>query len=238
MPRLHITFLTTFPEIFPGPLGLSLSGKALEKGIWSYDIVNIRNFGITKHKKVDDVPYGGGSGMVVRPDVLSSAIDFALKKNSNSRILYTSPRGQVMNQQMVQDIVSINNQSLIIICLRFEGIDQRVLNYYNIEEVSLGDFILSGGEIAALALADSCIRLLEGVVENTENLKNESFNPQGELEGLLEYPLYTRPQIWKGLEVPQVLLSGHHEEIKQWRRNASLEITKLRRPDLLVKNNK
>lgn len=238
MTKLHITFLTTFPEIFPGPLGFSLSDKALEKGIWSYETVNIRDFGITKYKKVDDLPYGGGSGMVVRPDVLSLAIDFALEKNPHSRILYTSPRGKVINQQMVQDIISFDNQSLIIICLRFEGIDQRVLNYYNIEEVSLGDFILSGGEIAALALADSCIRLLEGVVENAENLKNESFNPQGELEGLLEYPLYTRPQIWNGLEVPNVLLSGHHEEIKQWRRNASLEITKLRRPDLLVKNNK
>lgn len=235
MPKLHITFLTTFPQIFPGPLGFSLSGKALDKGIWSYETVNIRDFGITKHKKVDDLPYGGGSGMVVRPDVLSKAIDFALEKNPNSRISYTSPRGKVINQQMIQDIVSIDSQSLIIICLRFEGIDQRVLNYYNIEEVSLGDFILSGGEIAALALADSCIRLLEGVVENAENLKNESFNPQGELGGLLEYPLYTRPQIWNGLEVPNALLSGHHEEIKQWRRNASLEITKLRRPDLLVK---
>lgn len=238
MSRLHITFLTTFPEIFPGPLGLSLSGKALDKGVWSCDVVNIRDFGITKHKKVDDLPYGGGSGMIVRPDVLGEAIDFALEQKPNSRILYTSPRGQVINQQMIQDIVNINNQKLIIICLRFEGIDQRILNYYNIEEVSLGDFILSGGEIAALAFADSCIRLLEGVVDNTENLKNESFNPQGELKGLLEYPLYTRPQIWNNLEVPSVLLSGHHEEIRQWRRNASLEITKLKRPDLLVKNNK
>src|SRR6476659_134868 len=169
---LHFTFLTTFPEMFPGTLRYSLSVKALEKKIWSYSVINIKDFGITKHRKVDDPSYGGGGGMVMRPDVLSSALDFALQNTKNPYIFYMSPRGKCINQLFVQEMVNYyehnkgrsEENKIIIICSRFEGIDQRVMTYYNIQEISLGDFILSGGEIVAMALADCCIRLLEGVV--------------------------------------------------------------------------
>lgn len=232
---LHASILTLFPDMFPGPLGYSLAGRALKKNIWSYRAINIRNFGITKHMRVDDEPYGGGHGLVMRPDVLSAAIDHALMDDafldSKPYLYYMSPRGQIIDQEFVKHIVM--QRSIIIVCGRFEGIDERVIEEYNISEVSLGNFILSGGEIAALALLDACIRLLPGVLENKQSLVEESFAKYGK-EGftLLEYPLYTRPAIWRNIGVPEVLRSGNHKKIEEWRFNKSMEITKQRRPQL------
>lgn len=234
MPSLfHASILTIFPEMFPGPLQYSLAGQALQKDIWSYDLINIRDFGLTKHQNVDDEPYGGGNGLVMRPDVLGEAIDFSRKKNYAKKIYYPSPRGIPFNQAIARRVAEEKN--IIILCGRFEGIDERVIDEYNAEEISMGDYILSGGEIAALALLDAVIRLLPGVLANQETLQTESFEEKGEYGGLLEAPLYTRPPLWRGRSVPEVLLSGHHELIKKWQREQSIEITKLRRPDLLNK---
>jgi tRNA (guanine37-N1)-methyltransferase len=217
--------------MFPGPLQYSLAGKALEKNIWSYDIVNIRDFGLTKHQNVDDEPYGGGNGLIMRADVLGSAIDSALSKNNIKKIYYPSPRGKPFTQGLAKEIISHKN--IIILCGRFEGIDERIIDEYNAEEISLGDYVLSGGEIAAIAFMDCIIRLLPGVLANRETLSTESFETSGEFKGLLECPLYTRPAEWKGRNVPEILLSGNHELINKWRSQKSLEITKARRPDLL-----
>ena len=230
-PKLHATILSIFPEMFPGPLGMSLAGQALAKKIWSYDMVNIRDFGITKHHNVDDTSYGGGNGMVMRPDVLGNAIDHAMTHNSGSEIFYMSPRGTPINQGLVQEIVQAGK--IIILAGRFEGIDERVIDEYNIREISLGDFVLSGGEVAAMALLDACIRLLPGVLANENTIVEESFGNWVEDEKLLEYPLYTRPVTWRNREVPKILQSGNHEKIAQWRLEQSREITRLRRPDLL-----
>lgn len=231
---LHAVILSIFPEIFPGPLAFSLAGKALEKNIWSYETVNIRDFGITKHKTVDDIPYGGNPGLVMRPDVLGKAIEYSQEKLSKKEsvtknIYYFSPKGTVINQNIISKIISQKN--VILLCGRFEGIDQRVIDEYNITEISMGNFVLSGGEIAAIALLDACIRLLPGVISNKESLREESFSAGNEY--LLEYPLYTRPQEWKNRSVPEILISGHHEKIKQWKKQESIKITKDRKPDLL-----
>lgn len=227
----HVTILTTFPEMFPSTLQYSLAGKALEKNIWSYEVINIRDFGVGKHKNVDDEPYGGGNGLVMRPDVLSSAIEFALEKTKNADIYYMSPRGEPIKQALVKDISKKRN--IIIICGRFEGIDERIISGYNVREISLGDFVLSGGEIAAIALVDACVRLLPGVLVNQSTLEEESFSDFGGDGMLLEYPLYTRPQIWNGITVPDVLLSGNHHNINEWRKAEAIRITSERRPDLL-----
>ncbi len=230
--KLQVTFLTIFPEMFPGTLGSSLSGKALRDGLWSYNVVNMRNFGITNHKKVDDEPYGGGCGMIMRPDVVGSAIDFALEEyGSDQDIFYMSPRGSILNQNIVNEIVQ-QPTKIIIICGRFEGIDQRVITYYNVKEISIGDFVISGGELAALVLVDACVRLIDGVVSTKESLQQDSFSMEGDMQGLLEYPLYTRPSVWQELSVPDVLLSGNHQEIERWKLRESQEVTKKRRPDL------
>ena len=216
--------LSLFPEMFPGPLGHSLAGKALEAGIWSLDITDIRDFGEGKHRTVDDTPSGGGPGMVMRADVLAAAID-AANTPDTEKLIYLSPRGRTMDQALARELKDAGGATLI--CGRFEGVDERVLEARNVEEVSLGDFVLSGGELAAMALIDTVVRLLPGVVGDAAVLDEESF-----ADGLLEYPQYTRPQVWEEREIPAVLTSGHHGEIAAWRRQKAEDITRARRPDL------
>jgi tRNA (guanine37-N1)-methyltransferase len=224
----HVQLLTLFPEMFPGMLGCSLAGKALQSNIWSYEAVDIRHYATDKHQRVDDVPYGGGAGMVMKPDVLQAAISATV--NPQTKLLYMSPRGRVLTQSYISELAKIKN--IAIICGRFEGVDERVLQVSGAEEVSVGDVILSGGEVAATVLMDACIRLLPGVIGNTETLKEESFGASSDYTGLLEYPLYTRPAKWQGIEVPEVLRSGNHALIDVWRLEQAKELTKLRRPDL------
>ncbi len=235
MPCLQVSALTLFPEMFPGSLGYSLAGKALEDGIWQLDVVNIRDFAEDRHKTVDDKPFGGGAGMVMRPDVLGKAIESVKLRHPATRLMYFSPRGRVLNQQKVRELALERHVTLL--CGRFEGVDQRIIDFYNVEEVSLGDFVLSGGEVAALALLDACIRLLPGVITNNETLVEESFGVAEEsaYSGLLEYPHYTRPAVWKGLDVPEVLLSGNHAAINKWRVRQAEAITQERRKDLWEK---
>ncbi|TWB45402.1 tRNA (guanosine(37)-N1)-methyltransferase TrmD [Nitrospirillum pindoramense] len=226
----HVTVLTLFPEMFPGPLGMSLAGKALENGTWSLESVDIRSFASDKHRSVDDTPFGGGPGMVMRPDVLDAALTASRSRLSQDqrergRAIYLSPRGRVLDQALVRELVSA--PSLTVLCGRYEGVDERVLEAQGLEEVSLGDFVLSGGEPAALCLIDACVRLLPGVMGNAETAGEESFE-----RGLLEYPHYTRPAVWQDRAVPEVLLSGHHEKVKAWRLAEAERITRDRRPDL------
>jgi tRNA (guanine37-N1)-methyltransferase len=216
------TVLTIFPEMLPGPLAYSLAGKALEAGLWRLDTVDIRGFARDKHRSVDDAPFGGGPGMVMRPDVLDAAI--AGSQGAGPLILL-SPRGRRLDQARVRQLAAGPGATLI--CGRFEGVDERVLEARAVEELSLGDFVLSGGEPAAIALIDACVRLLPGVVGCAETLTEESF-----AEGLLEYPQYTRPQLWQGRAVPQVLLSGDHARIRRWRRAEAERLTRERRADL------
>ena len=232
--------LTLFPEMFPGPLGVSLAGKALEKGIWSLQTLNIRDFSTDKHKTVDDSPFGGGTGMVLKPDVVDRAIEGAkrllplpLGEGKSPVIIYMTPRGTPLTQSLAE---KLKNQDLIIVCGRFEGVDQRVIEHHDMLEISLGDFVLSGGEIAALALLDACVRLLPGVIGKADAVTTESFAPSSEYAGLLEYPHYTRPSIWNDRPVPDVLLSGNHEQIKNWRLEQAKATTAARRPDLILKN--
>lgn len=231
MLEFHASILTIFPEMFPATLQYSLAGQALKEGIWGYDLVNIRDFGLSKHQNVDDTPYGGGNGMVMRPDVVGEAIDYSLQKWPTKHIYYMSPRGKPIKQAQAKQIAQ--EKEIMIICGRFEGLDERVIKEYDVAEISIGDFILSGGELAALALLDSCIRLLPGVLKNQDTLSEESFS-YGVGGKLLEYPLYTKPSSWRGHDVPGVLLSGNHAEIAKWRYEKALEITKQQRPDLLV----
>jgi tRNA (guanine37-N1)-methyltransferase len=216
------TVLTIFPEMFPGPLGVSLAGKALEAGIWRLETVDIRDFARDKHRSVDDAPFGGGPGMVMRPDVLDAAIDGA---GGEGPLLYPTPRGRPIDQALVRELAK--GPGVRLLCGRFEGVDERVLEARQPVEVSLGDFVLSGGEPAAIALLDACVRLLPGVVGEPETLVEESFEA-----GLLEYPHYTRPAVWQNRSVPEVLLSGHHERVRAWRRERAEEATRTRRPDL------
>jgi tRNA (guanine37-N1)-methyltransferase len=219
------TIITLFPEMFPGPLGVSLVGQALRDGLWSLDMVNIRDHGTGRHHTVDDAPFGGGPGMVMRADVLDAAITQAKANADGMPLLVTSPRGRPLSQSRVHELAS--GPGVIILCGRFEGIDQRVLEAHDMEEVSIGDFVLSGGEPAAIALLDACVRLLPGVIGKCESLEEESFENH-----LLEYPHYTRPQVWNGHDVPEILLSGHHEKIKAWRLAQAETLTERRRPDL------
>ncbi|HCX13782.1 MAG TPA: tRNA (guanosine(37)-N1)-methyltransferase TrmD [Rhodospirillaceae bacterium] len=215
--------ITLFPDMFPGPLGLSLAGKAIEEGIWTLETVDIRDFASDKHRTADDSPFGGGAGMVIRPDVLEAAV--AASHTSGTPLIYVTPRGRLLEQSRVRTLAAGSGMS--IICGRYEGIDERFLEAREVEEVSLGDFVLSGGEPAAIVLIDAVVRLLPGVVSKTKSLEDESFET-----GLLEYPHYTRPDTWGGREVPEVLKSGHHAKIQAWRRMRSEEITRERRPDL------
>ena len=216
------TVLTIFPEMLPGPLAYSLAGRALEAGIWQLETVDIRDFARDKHRSVDDAPFGGGPGMVLRPDVLDAAIVGA---GGIGPLILLSPRGRPLGQERVRELVACAGVRLI--CGRFEGVDERVIEARAIEEVSLGDFVLSGGEPAAIALIDACVRLLPGVVGCAEALAEESF-----AAGLLEYPHYTRPQLWQGRAVPEVLVSGDHRRVREWRRAEAERLTRERRPDL------
>lgn len=218
------TILTLFPEMFPGPLGLSIAGKALEAGHWSYRAVDIRDFATDKHRTVDDTPMGGGAGMVMRPDVIDAAI--ASVTDAPGPLIYLSPRGVPFDRDRAHALAT--EPGVKLLCGRYEGVDQRVLDKWAVEEVSLGDFVLSGGEPAALAMLDACVRLLPGVMGSPDSLDEESF----ERDGLLEYPLYTRPADWQGRAVPEVLLSGHHKNISAWRLAEAERITAARRPDL------
>ncbi len=228
---LHFQLFTLFPEMFPGMLGQSLAGRALEKGMWGYNAVNIRDYATDKHKTVDFTPYGGGAGMVMRADVLGVAIENNLEKGG--KLIYMSPRGKVLSQNQIYELV--NSEKVSILCGRFEGVDERVVLEYGAEEVSIGDYILSGGEVAAMVLMDACIRLLPGVIGNSGTHTEESFGQSTDYAGLLEYPLYTRPEEWKGHKVPEVLLSGHHGNVDKWRLEQAKEITRLKRPDLWTK---
>ena len=219
----RVTVLTLFPGMFPGPLGLSLAGKALAEGLWALETVDIRDFASDKHRSVDDAPFGGGPGMVLRPDVVDRAIRASHK--GPEPLVFLTPRGRRLEQAMVEGYAA--RPSLTLLCGRFEGVDERVLEAHGVEEVSLGDFVLSGGEPAAIALIDATVRLLPGVVGAEEALAEESFE-----RGLLEYPHYTRPAEWQGRRVPEVLVSGHHEKVRAWRQRQAEAATRARRPDL------
>ena len=219
---------TLYPEFFPGPLGKGLYGKALAEKIWKLETVNIRDYATDKHKTVDDTTYGGGSGMLIKPDVLANSLDKNI--NSKEKIIYLSPRGKLFNQKLAKELSK--ERTVNLICGHFEGVDQRVIESRNIEEVSIGDFVLSGGESAAFVMLDTIIRLLPGVLGNETSVAEESFE-----NGLLEYPQYTKPQIWEEKTVPDVLLSGDHAKIKDWRLSQSEAITRRRRPDLWKKYN-
>ena len=242
--------LTIFPEMFPGPLGVSLAGKALERGLWALDVLDIRDFARDKHRSVDDAPFGGGAGMVMRPDVVDAALAAAAERwqhdqevsqgggegpESRVPVIYLSPRGRLLTQELVRDLAS--GPGVTLLCGRYEGVDQRVLDARDVLEVSVGDYILSGGEPAALVLMDAIVRLLPGVMGNEGSPGEESFGAEG-FEGLLEYPLYTRPAEWRGRKVPEVLTSGHHEKVRQWRQAQAEEITRTRRPDLWARYTK
>ena len=217
--------LTLFPELFPGPLGASVTGTALEKGLWALDTINFRDFATDKHRSVDDTPAGGGPGMVLRPDIAAKAIDAAVDLSPTARRIYLSPRGRPFDQALAREFAA--SDGLILVCGRFEGLDERVIETRQLEEVSIGDFVMTGGEMAAYCLLDAVVRLKEGVLGAQSSLDNESFE-----NGLLEHPQYTRPREFEGEVIPEVLLSGDHGKIEQWRFEQSLKITKERRPDL------
>ncbi|PVE24457.1 tRNA (guanosine(37)-N1)-methyltransferase TrmD [Microvirga sp. KLBC 81] len=220
------TILTLYPEMFPGPLGLSLSGDALSRGVWSLETRNIRDHGLGRHRAVDDTPAGGGPGMVIRCDVLANAIDAAIPADDPRPKLLMSPRGKPLTQSYVRELAS--GPGIVIVCGRFEGVDERVIEARGLLEVSIGDYVLSGGEIAAMIVLDSCVRLLSGVMGKEASGTEESFE-----SNRLEYPHYTRPREWEGRTIPDVLLSGNHAAIERWRREESERITRERRPDLL-----
>ncbi|HTC98703.1 MAG TPA: tRNA (guanosine(37)-N1)-methyltransferase TrmD [Bradyrhizobium sp.] len=218
------TILTLFPEMFPGPLGISLAGKALSSGLWALEARDIRASATDKHRSVDDTPAGGGPGMVLRPDVLAAAIDAADTPPALPRLLM-SPRGRPLTQSRVRELAA--GPGALIVCGRFEGVDQRLIEARRLEEVSIGDYVLSGGEIAALALIDACVRLLPGVMGKAESGTEESFS-----DSLLEYPQYTRPQLFEGRPIPEILISGDHAKVAAWRRAEAEQLTQARRPDL------
>lgn len=228
---INFKILTLFPELFPGPLATSITGVALEKKIWSLEAINIRDFAKDERKTVDDTPYGGGAGMVLKADILADAIEKNLQ--SESKIFYLSPRGKTLTQKKARELAQ--EKEIILLCGRYEGVDQRVLDEFAIEEISIGDYVLSGGELAAFVVIDAILRNVEGVLGADESLAEESFGSKENLEyeNLLEYPHFTRPAKWRGREVPQVLTSGHHKKINEWRKEKAIEITKKNRPDLL-----
>lgn len=243
---MQALILTLFPEMFPGTLAHSIAGKALERGLWSLETIQIRDFSTDKHKTVDDKSYGGGTGLVMRADVVGAAIDAAKAKLPNAQLIYLTPRGVPLTQDLVYELTNFtptacgggSDNNMIILCGRYEGVDQRVLDIYQPLEISLGDYILSGGEIAAQVLLDACIRLIPGVISKEEALDTESFNSSGNFAGLLEYPHYTSPPSWKDREVPEILRSGNHQAVATWRLEQAIAITKSRRPELLERTMK
>ena len=226
---LQAQIFTLYPELFPGPLKKGLYGKALSNNIWNLKVVNIRDYSSDKHKTVDDTPFGGGSGMLIKPDVLANSLDQNVK--TNEKIYYLTPKGKLFSQKLAKKLSK--EKTINLICGHFEGVDQRVIDTRNIEELSIGDYVLSGGETAALIVLDSILRLIPGVLGNDQSISEESFE-----NGLLEYPQYTKPQIWEKKSVPEVLLSGDHAKIKDWRLSKSEAITRDRRPDLWQKYKK
>ena len=225
----QVKIFTLYPDFFPGILSKGIYGRAIEKSLWNLDVINIRDYAKDKHKTVDDTPYGGGEGMVLKPDVVAKALDQNLKKNE--KVIYLTPKGKKFDQNKAKKF--LNEKKINILCGHFEGIDQRVIESRGIEEISIGDYILSGGETAAYVILDSILRLVPGVLGNENSYKDESFE-----NGLLEYPQYTKPQIWEKTPVPEVLLSGDHSKIKDWRLSQSEAITRHRRPDLWQKYKK
>jgi len=225
-PPWRATVLTLFPEMFPGPLGVSLVGGALQAGLWSLRTVPIREFGIGRHRTVDDTPAGGGAGMVMRADVLAAAIDSAQADEADTPLIYLSPRGAPLTQALAAELAA--GPGALLLAGRFEGVDERIITARRMREVSIGDYVLSGGEIAAMVLIDACVRLLPGVIGAEGSLAEESFE-----SGLLEYPQYTKPREWEGHAIPEVLLSGDHKKIAEWRRREAERITAERRPDLI-----
>jgi tRNA (guanine37-N1)-methyltransferase len=224
-PSWRATVLTLFPDMFPGPLGVSLSGQALEAGIWSLATVAIRAFGLGKHRTVDDAPAGGGAGMVLRADVLGAAIDHARTSDPDAPLIYLSPRGAPFDQALARELAA--GPGVMLLAGRFEGIDERVIAARNMREVSIGDYVLSGGEVAAMVVLDACVRLLPGVVGAADSLSQESFE-----DGLLEYPQFTKPREWEGRAIPEILLTGDHKRVDEWRRREAQRLTAERRPDL------
>ncbi len=220
------TLFTLYPDMFPGPLGASLSGDALARGLWSLETINIREHGVGRHRAVDDTPAGGGPGMVIRADVLAASLDAGLPADDPRPRLLMSPRGKPLTQARAREWSA--GPGVVVVCGRFEGVDERVIGARGLEEISIGDYVLSGGEIAAIVLLDACVRLIPGVMGKTESGADESFEG-----GLLEYPHYTRPRDWEGRAIPDVLLSGDHARIARWRREQAEAITRERRPDLL-----
>ncbi len=231
---IKFKIFTIFPDLFPQILAKSITGEALKNQLWNLEVINIRDYADDYRKTVDDTPFGGGAGMIFKPDILFKAID-ANVKNKSPKIIYPSPRGRVFNQQMARDFSSL--EEINIICGRYEGIDQRIIDIFNIEEISIGDYILSGGEIASYVLIDAILRNIDGVLGDNHSLAQESFGGKNnyDYENLLEYPHYTRPADFMGHKVPEVLLSGHHANIEKWRIQQAIEITKNRRPDLYEK---
>ena len=225
--KVHI--LTLFPEMFPGPLGHSIVGKALEERTWSLKLINLQNFSKKGPKYVDDKPYGGGSGMIIKSEIIHKALKETTKKiKNNYSLVFLTPKGKKLNQEKIKKFVKKDN--LILVCGKYEGVDQRVIDTWKMEEISLGDYILSGGEIAAMSLIDSCVRLLPNVLGSSKSLESETFE-----NNLLEYPQYTKPREWLGKKVPEVLLSGDHKKIREWKKKESIKITKIKRPDLFSK---
>lgn len=222
----RVSVLTLFPEMFPGPLGVSLVGQALDAGLWTLATVPIREFGLGRHRAVDDTPAGGGAGMVMRADVLAAAVDHARGSEAEAPLIYLSPRGEPLTQQLAAELAA--GPGAMLLAGRFEGVDERVIAARGMREVSIGDYVLSGGELAAMVLIDACVRLLPGVIGAAESLGEESFEG-----GLLEYPQYTKPREWEGRAIPEVLLSGDHKKIAEWRRREADRITAERRPDLI-----
>ena len=220
------SILTLYPDMFPGPLGASLAGRALDEGIWALDTANIRDFATDKHRSVDDTPAGGGAGMVLKPDVLAAAIDAVSDQNDPRPRLLMSPRGNPLTQERARALAF--GPGAVIVCGRFEGVDERVIDARNLEEVSIGDYVLAGGEVAAMVLLEAVVRLIPGVLGKNESSADESFE-----NGVLEYPQYTRPQSFEGRDIPAVLTSGDHGKVEQWRAEQSRVLTKMRRPDLL-----
>ncbi len=225
-----VSILTLFPEAYPGPLYFSIIGNALRNKIWDIQVYNIRDFSKDKHKIIDDTTYGGGAGLVIKPDVLGDAIDSCFIANKNP-IYYLTPRGRVFNQKIAKEIITNYPTGINIICGRYEGIDERIFNEYNIAEISMGDYVVSSGDVALFPLIDCCIRLLPGVLDKSEALENESFGA-GKFENLLEYPHFTKPVNWRGHQVPNVLLSGNHQEIEKWRLKQAESKTENARSDL------
>ncbi|MBU6339669.1 MAG: tRNA (guanosine(37)-N1)-methyltransferase TrmD [Rickettsiales bacterium] len=235
---INFKILTIFPELFPGPLAASITGAALQKKLWQIEAINIRNFAKDERGTVDDTPYGGGAGMVLKADVIFDAIENSIAQDDvdvrekKPKIIYLSPRGKTFTQKKAEELAK--EKEIILLCGRYEGVDQRVLDEFEIEEISIGDYVLSGGEIAAYVLIDAILRNVPNVLGADESLSEESFS--GEFENLLEYPHYTKPQEWRGRKVPEVLTQGHHKKIKEWRKEQAIAITKKNRPDLLKDN--